>query len=293
MRKLWIVLLVVVAAGTASTTSASRALHYFENDKISIEVNDYEYPYDQIRYLHGTSNWINNLYHLKLAFWDGSQIWEYNTTTLPNGFTGLVEVQDWVVSGADPVQTAHVVLGDHATTPSFTIDLTIHMEGDGFKGVRSDYVITAVTGSLSGAKLYLYGDPRISNDDWTNRSTVTQGLFHVYDTANTPNLWWSVATNCGAGCSAIPVHYYGHHYSGSYGTEPLRGYMLTGSNLPDLANNDEGNQVAGWNWDLGSFSGSVSFTIYMGVGTSFADLQHEVQAPIFRDGFESGTTDWW
>lgn len=293
MRRLSLTVLISLVVCTTGPAWGSRTLHYFENDLISIEVNDYEYPYDQIRYLYGTSTWINNMYHLKLAFWDGSEIWEYNTTTLPNGFSGLHEVQGWVVTGTDPHQSAHVVLGDHATNPTFTIALTIRMEGDGYKGVRSEYTITAVSGSLSEAKLYLYGDPRISNDDWTNRSRHSDGLFHVYDVANTPNLWWGVARNCAEPCASIPVHYYGHHYSGSYGTEPMRSYMLVGANLPDLADNTEGNQVAGWNWDLGSFSGSVSFSVYMGLGTSFTDLQNEVQAPIFRDGFESGDTIWW
>ncbi len=293
MKRILLVGLVLLVCG--ATAPVWGTLHYFVNDSISIEINDYEYPYDQIRYLHGTSTWINNLYNLKIAFWDGSTIWEYNTTTIPNGFTGLKEVQSWTVTGTDPHQTAHVILGDHATTPSFTIDLTIHMEGDGFKGFRSDYVITAVTGSLSNAKLYLYGDPRISNDDWTNRSaySAAEDLFYVYDIANTPNLWWGVARSCVAPCDSPPMHYYGHHYTGSYGTDPMRAYMTAGSNLPDIADNTEGNQVAAWNWDLGTFSGSVSFTIYMGLGTDLADLVEEVKAPIFRDGFETGGAGWW
>lgn len=293
MRRLVAFLLVfggVVSVGFAG----ERALHYFVNDSISVEINDYEYVYDQIRYRYGTSTWIDNLYHLSVAFWDGSTIWEYNTTTRPNGFSGLVEVEDWTFSGPDPHSSAHVILGDDATTPSFTIEMTIRMEGDGFKGIRTDFVIRAVSGSLSGAKLYLYGDPKVSGDDWTNRGaySASNDLFYIYDVDNTPNLAWGVSRSCAGTCADLQMHYYGHQYSGSYGTEPMRAYMLTGDNYPDLVDGSSGNQVAGWNWDLGSFSGSVELTVYMGVGTSLADLVEEIRAPIFRDGFEDGTR-WW
>ncbi len=286
----WLVVLVI--AGVPSLVAEEKALHYWENDLIKTEVNDYEYPYDQISYRYSSPEWVSNLVELKVALWDGSSVWEYNTTKLPNGFNGMVEVQDWTFSGSGANQFAHVVLGDHLTTPSFTVDVTIHMEGNGSKAIRSDFVITSIGGSLPGAKLYLYGDPNVSGNLSSDRSAYdsSHGLCYAYDPTTTPHLYFGLAPVTG---TQLAMHYYGHLWSGTYGTEPMRAYMLSGQDLPDVSTATAGDQVVGWSWSLGTVSGSVGLTVYMGVGASLADLIGEVWAPIHRDGFESGNTSWW
>lgn len=288
---------VVVIAATVSVGWGAKALHVMENNEIKVEINDYEYPYDQIEYLYGASTWIENLYHLKLAFWDGGEIWEYNTTTLPNGFSRLVEVQDWSFTGTDPNRVAHVRLGDHATTPTFTIDLTIRMQGNGVKAIKSDFVIdmTAAKTTRSSPKLYLYGDPKVSGSDWTNRSGYRgwRNVFYVFDTQTTPNLYFGLYSPQADTGPHYRCSFQGTAYTGSYGTELIRNYMVTGQNLPNQVNNTAGNQVGAWAWDLGTGTANRAFTVYMGLGTSIDDLADEVHAPIFLDGFESGNTSRW
>ncbi len=290
----------VVLALVASLTPpvlAGEALHVMENNEIKVEINDYEYPYDQIEYLEGVSTWIENLYHLKLAFWDGGQIWEYNTTTLPNGFQRLVEVQDWTFGGTDPWRWAHVRLGDHPTGPGFTIDLTITMEGHGTKAIRSDFVIdvTASEALRSSPKLYLYGDPKVSGSDWTNTSGYRRwrDLFYVCDTQTTPNLYFGLSSPQARQWGGYPMSFYGHAYGGSYGTEQMRTYMITGQSFPMITNPTAGNQVAGWSWNLGGGTANRTLTVYMGLGTSVQDLGDEIHAPLFVDGFDSGDTTVW
>ena len=72
----------------------------------------------------------------------------------------------------------------------------------------------------------------------------------------------------------------------------MRDLMVQGLNYPDTATSTLGDQMAGWNWDLGSFNGSLRFTVYTGLGTSLADLAGQV-TPIFVDGFEDGTQSMW
>lgn len=291
------VILVTLVAAAVAVGWGSKALHVMENDEIKVEINDYEYPYDQIEYLQGTSNWIENLYHLKLAFWDGGQIWEYNTTTLPNGFSRLVEVQDWSFTGTDPNRQGHVRLGDHATTPGFTIDLTVRMEGDGVKAVRSDFVIDLAPSKTlrSSPKLYLYGDPKVSGSDWTNRSAyrASRNVFYVYDTDTTPNLYFGLYSPQADLAPRYRSRHMGAPYTGAYGTELLRAYISTGQNLPNTVSATAGNKVAAWSWDLGTTGGNRELTVYMGLGTSVADLADEIHAPLFLDGFESGGTAAW
>jgi hypothetical protein len=290
--KQWILAFVAMMFGaTAPASAQDLALHYWENDSIKTEVNDYEYPYDQISYRYGTPLWVSNLVELRLALWNGSEVWEYNTTKQVNGFYILTEVEDWTFSGAGPHQFAHVVLGDHAAVPTFTIDLTIHMEGNGSKAIRSDIVVSGVSGTMSGAKLYLYGDPNVSGNLTNDRVAydASHGLFYAYDSTTTPNLFFGLAHATG---TQLAMHYRGHVW-----TTPwlILDNIRYGQNLPDTGPAGAGDQVAGWNWDLGTVAagGSANLTFYMGVGTSLNDLVNEVWAPLHRDGFESGDTSWW
>lgn len=290
--KTWIVACVVmVIAAVAPVSAQDRALHYWENDSIKTEVNDYEYPYDQISYKYGTPLWVSNLVELRLALWTGAEVWEYNITKQVNGFHILTEVQDWTFSGGGAHQFAHVVLGDHETTPTFTIDLTIHMEGNGTKAIRSDIVVHGVSGTLSGAKLYLYGDPNVSGNLTNDRLAfdASHGLFYVYDSATTPNLYFGLAHASG---TPHAMHYRGHLWTSPW---PILDNIRSGQSLPDTAPAGAGDQIAGWSWDLGTLAagGSAELTVYMGVGTSLGDLVNEVWAPLHRDGFESGDTSWW
>jgi hypothetical protein len=296
---------VLLLCVSSSLAWENKSLLRMINDKIQVEINDYEYPYDQISYDKDLGpdpvedrTWVSNLVDFKIAFWDGSgETYEYNTTKRPNEFAALVEVVDWTYGASDPENTklAHVVLGDHATTPRFTIELTITMQGANTNSIRSDFVITRMPGetTLTGAKLYLSGDPNVNGSLASDRSAyyAARDLFYVYDNSKSPALYFGCNTSS-ADQSRFPMHYHGHHWEVPYGTLTMRTQMDAGANYLDIVNSTLGDQVAGWNWDLGNITGTVRFSVFIGLGLSVEDLAIEV-TPVFLNDFESGDTTLW
>ncbi len=264
------------------------------NDTISVILNDARYPLDDFDFPHGTTH----IWNLNLGLYDGSTGYYFNDF-VQGGNSSLVLIGGMVPAGAPPKETVTMTFADADPPARFTIELLVEMLGNGSHGIRSTATITNLLQdqSLDNAKLYLFTDLVLSGGDSGDVTAFDSdsGIFHAYDTTSSVNTWFGVHGN-----DRYPLHYEGRAYQGPVGLAPFHAALVSGSNLTDIVEDVPQDQVAAWNWDLGTVSdvATVGFAIAAHgdlaslIATLEASIPEENDA-IFADGFESGDTSVW
>jgi len=240
------------------------AVFTMTNDTISVVLNDVRYPFDDFDFPLGTTNFWN----MYLGFYDGANGYYFNDPA-SDGCLPLVLIGSVVETGSDPDKTISLTLADADPPTRFTIDLEISMLGDGTNGVRCVATITNLAKSrvLDNCQLYLITDLAVAAGDPGDVTAFDagDGIFYAYDSTNAPNTWFGCHSNSG-----YPLHYQGLPYSG--GMTTLRTAITSGNTLADSVTASPQDQVAGWNWDIGTVDGATIVQFSLAAGSDYSSL---------------------
>ncbi len=270
------------------------AIYTMSNDTISVILNDVRYPLDDFDFPFGTTH-LNNLY---IGLYDGLTGYYFNDF-VQGGNSPLVLIGGVVEAGTAPDQTVMMTFADTDPPTRFTIELFVEMLGDGTHGIRATATITNLLmgQSLANAKFYVFSDILVSAGDGGDVTAYdsTSGIFYGYDDINSPNTWFGVHGN-----GRYPLHYEGHAYEGPVGLAPYHAALVAGTNLTDIVESTPQDQVAGWNWDLGTITDTAPVGFAIAAHSDLASMIEALEASIpegmhsiFADGFESGDTSAW
>lgn len=290
----------VFAAGTVTAevlpadVDKSLAIHTMANDTISVIFNDVRYPLDDFDFPAGTTH-INNLY---IGLYDGLTGYYFNDF-VQGGNSSLILVGDVVQAGTAPDQTVTMTFADADPPTRFTIELFVEMLGDGSHGIRSTATITNLLQgqSLENAKFFVFSDVLVSAGDGGDVTAYDSdsNIFYAFDTVNSPNTWFGVHAN-----DRYPLYYEGRAYQAPVGLAPFHAALVVGANLTNVVDSTPQDQVAGWNWDLGTVGGTATVGFAIAAHSDLASLIETLEASIpertdsiFADGFESGDTSAW
>jgi hypothetical protein len=259
------------------------------NDTISVILNDVRFPLDDFDLPVGTTHFWN----MYVGFFDGTTGY-YFSDSPQTGLTALQLVSPVTVTGVDPNKTISMTFADNNPAALFTIDFSVTMLGDGSNGVHCVATITALAKNraLNNSKFYLYTDLAIAASDPNDVTAFNSedGIFFAFDELDSPNTWFGCHSESG-----YPLHYQGLPYSG--GAETLRTAILGGNNFTDTVNTNPEDQVAGWNWDLGTVDGVTEVHIAIAANVDYSSLRTSLLDAlpnvIFFDGFESGDMSGW
>lgn len=272
----------------------SFALFSMANDTISVLMNDARFPLDDFDLPNGTTH-INNLY---IGLYDGSTGYYFNDF-VQGGNSSLILIGDVVEGGTAPNQTVTMTFADADPPTRFRIELVVEMLGNGAHGIRCTAVVTnlLMDQSLENAKFFVFSDVLVAAGDSNDVTAFDgdSGIFYAYDDTSSPNTWFGVHGN-----DNYPMHYEGRAYQGPVGLAPFHAALVAGNNLTDIVESTPQDQVAGWNWDLGSIDDTATVGFAIAAHTSLPSLIEALEvslpepaAPIFADGFESGDTLAW
>lgn len=294
-----ILCLLPVAPNAAAKDLPTEADSYFaiypmSNDTISVILNDVRYPLDDFDFPVGTTH-IHNLY---IGLYDGLTGYYFNDF-VQGGNSPLVLIGGVVEGGAPPDQTLTMTFADMDPPARFTIELLVEMLGNATHGIRATATITNLLQgqSLENAKFYVFSDVLVSAGDGGDVTAFdsASGIFYAYDDTNSPNTWFGVHGN-----GRYPLHYEGHAYQGPVGLAPFHAALVAGNNLTDIVESTPQDQVAGWNWDVGTIANSTTVGFAIAAHSDLASLIETLEASvpedtalIFADGFESGDNSAW
>ncbi len=282
------------AKGMPPEANQSFALYTMSNDTISVILNDVRYPLDDFDFPFGTTH-IHNLY---IGLYDGLTGYYFNDF-VQGGNSPLVLIGGVIEAGTAPDQTVTMTFADTDPPTRFTIELFVEMLGDGTHGIRSTATITNLLPgqSLENAKFYVFSDVVVTAGDGGDVTAYdsNSGIFYAYDNINSPNTWFGVHGN-----ARYPLHYEGHAYQGPVGLAPFHAALVAGANLTDIVESTPQDQVAGWNWDLGTIVDTATVGFAIAAHSDLASLIEALEASIpeetiliFGDGFESGDSSAW
>ncbi len=275
------------------------ATYNMANDTIAVIMNDVRFPLDDFDFPANTTH-INNLY---IGFYDGLTGYYFNDF-VQGGNSSLVLIGGVVEAGTEPSQSITMTFGDANPPSRFTIELLVEMLGNGSHGLRATATITNLLegsnlggSSLENTKLYVFSDIAINASESGDTTAYDQasGIFYAFDDTSSPNTWFGCHGN-----GDFPFYYAGFRYEGPPGLAPFHAAIVEGSNLSNVVNSTPEDQVAGWNWDIGSITDSVTVGFAIAAHDSLSNLVDALQSSvpastttIFVDGFESGDTSAW
>lgn len=246
-----------------------------QNDLVSVTIEGAFYPYQDFEYNNG-GTWVENIFYHYLSFHDGVETYSFTGIYLPKFAT----VEDWLVVGTDPNKVVTVTFADTDPATNWELAVTISMQGNGRKGVLNHFEITNLSKSkdLSNAKLYVWGPMELSGVKVNHVSAYNagSGIFYLYNDTDDPNMWFGYHSD-----SSYPLHYYGVTCAQS--NYPQSDYINganEGSNFPDSIQIVNAYQSGGWNWDIGTVAGTAELNVSMAVGTSYSDLESELQSIV-------------
>ncbi|MEO1084604.1 MAG: hypothetical protein AAFY88_10195 [Acidobacteriota bacterium] len=282
-----------VAASTAGASELNRAIFNLDNDTISVILNDVRYPVDDFDFPAGTTH-INNLY---IGLFDGVTGYYFNDF-VQGGNSSLILIDDVVLGGVAPTQTATLTFADADPPTRFTIELFVEMLGDGSHGLRLTATITNLAGQpLDNAKFFVFSDVLVGATEGGDVTAfdADSGIFYAFDNTNSPNTWFGVHSN-----GRYPLYYEGRAYQGPVGLAPFHAALVTGANLSNTVETTPQDQVAAWNWDLGSITATATVGFAIAAHTDLASMVESLEASVpdrmdlvFTDDFESGDTSSW
>ncbi|MEO1370821.1 MAG: hypothetical protein AAFX50_26870, partial [Acidobacteriota bacterium] len=245
-----------VGASPGDHSELNRAIFTLDSDTLQVILNDVRYPVDDFDFPAGITH-INNLY---IGLYDGVTGYYFNDF-VQGGNSSLVLIDQVVLGGVSPMQTATMTFADADPPERFTIELFVEMLGDGAHGIRLTATITNRTATaLANAKFFVFTDVLIGAGEGGDVTAFDgeSGIFYAFDAVNTPNTWFGVHSN-----GRYPLYYGGHPYQPPVGLAPFHAALVSGSNLTNIVETTPQDQVAGWNWDLGSITdtATVGFAI--------------------------------
>ena len=242
------------------------------NDTISVILNDVRYPLDDFDFPLGTTN----LWNMYIGFYDGAAGYYFNSPA-SDGCLELVLIGSVVETGTDPDKTISMTFADADPPTRFTIDLEISMLGNGTYGVRGEATITNLVKAraLDNCKFYLITDLSLVAGDPDDVTAYDAGddIFYAYDSTNAPNVWFGCHSDTG-----FPLHYQGLPYSG--GMTTLRTAIAGGNNFADSVTSAPQDQVAGWNWDIGTVDQAINLAFSIAANSDYPSLATSLMSTV-------------